>query len=51
MTARMTVAMFGGEWEEWPRKFSTLEECIQVHCRGLEKLLLAKLKAEGEPEL
>ncbi len=47
----LTVAMFGRGWEEWPRHFSTLEECIQVHCRGLEKILLARLKEEGEPEL
>ena len=46
-----TVAMFGREWEEWPRHFSTSEECIQVHCRGLEKILLARLKEESEPEL
>ena len=49
--SEIAQGLFGGEWEEWPRHFSTLEECIKVHCGGLEKILLARLKAEGDPEL
>ena len=46
----LTVAMFGKEWEEWPRHFATLRECIQIHCRGLEKLLLAQAGAGRRAE-
>ena len=47
----LTVALYGREWEEWPRNYATLKECIETHCRGLEKILLARLEQEGEPKL
>ena len=41
----------GMVWEPRVNEYASLEQCIRVHCSWLERILLARLKRDGEPKL